>query len=176
MQKCATIFGLWLISIIQSLMAVEAGHVYSAVSLSISVFVLSHLCCGAGHLEQKLTIKQMMSANCPCEKQLYLSRNLWKWERERGEREEQEGTLEGLFVWVTVLLVLSPLVPYRKPDRKRKKKSNLSLCSPVSLQFLLAPPCLSFSTNLNFSIKNFSLCPLLLLYLPWMELKNISGF
>lgn len=75
-------------------------------------------------------------------------------EREEGGREEQqeqEGTLEGLFLWVTVLLVLSALVPLIENQTAQKKKKSLSLFTPVSLQFLfLTPPPLSFSIHSSF--------------------------
>ena len=74
-------------------------------------------------------------------------------ERGREEQQEQEGTLEGLFLWVTVLLVLSPLVPLIENQTRKK---SLSLFTPESLQFLfLAPPPLSFPVHSSFYWKPF---------------------
>lgn len=58
--------------------------------------------------------------------------------REEGQQ-EQEGTLEGLFLWVTVLLVLSPLVPLIENQTEKK---NLSLFTPglSNFSFLLHLP------------------------------------
>lgn len=59
--------------------------------------------------------------------------------RREEEQQEQEGTLEGLFLWVTVLLVLSPLVPLIENQTEKK---NLSLFTPglSNFSFLLHLP------------------------------------
>lgn len=49
----------------------------------------------------------------------------------KSARREWKETVDGLFVWVTALLVLSPLVPSRKL-RKKKKNCLFTPLSPVS--------------------------------------------
>lgn len=58
--------------------------------------------------------------------------------REEGQQ-EQEGTLEGLFLWVTVLLVLSPLVPLIENQTEKKICRFLLLVSPISLSCSTSP-------------------------------------
>lgn len=78
-----------------------------------------------------LSMSRMMSANCPCEQREHPSRILWNLEG----GSQRKRTVEGLFLWVTALLVLSPLVPFR-----RKKPVFLLLW----LQFLPLVPSVLF--------------------------------
>lgn len=72
-----------------------------------------------------------------------ISAGIWGNWREK-EEQAHEGTLEGLFLWVTVLLLLSPLVPLIENQTEKK---SLSYFTPLFLQFcFLAPPPLSLKS------------------------------
>lgn len=93
-----------------------------------------------------------MSANCPCEQRLSQQESVEIGERGGGgkEEQEQERTLEGLFLWVTVLLVLSPFVPLIE-NQTKKKLSLFTPVSPISLShstpFFHSPSILVFIEN-----------------------------
>lgn len=73
----------------------------------------------------------------------------WREEGRSEEQQEQGGTLEGLFLWVTALLVLSPLVPLIENQNGKKTQ----LFTPVSLS------CSTSSFGLHpfqFSLKTLS--------------------
>lgn len=95
---------------------------------------------------------------------------------ERGRREEQqeqEGTLQGLFLWVTVLLVLSPLVPLIENQTGKKKSVAFYSCvSPISLS--RSTP-LFHSPSIPVFIENLFLWPLLVWCLMRKKWKSSLG-
>lgn len=82
--------------------------------------------------------------------------------RREEEQQEQEGTLEGLFLWVTVLLVLSPLVPLIENQTEKKICRFLLLVSPISL---------SCSTSPSFILVFIEPPPLFLYY--WLRYEAV---
>lgn len=96
-----------------------------------------------------------MSANSPCEQRLYLSRNLWKLERERGGREGGAAGARGDTGRIVPLSdspfsLICSRSSYRKPDSTKKK----NLC-----RFLLL--CLS---NFSFSLHPLFHSPSILVF------------
>lgn len=111
----------------------------------------------------------MMSANCSCEQRLYLSRNLWKLEREgRGGGKEGGGAAgargdTGRIVPLSdsPFSLISSRSSYRKPDRKKICRFLL-LVSPISL---------SCSTSPSFILVFIEPPPLFLYY--WLRYEAV---
>lgn len=100
---------------------------------------------------------------------------------ERGRREEQQeqkGTLEGLFLWVTVLLVLSPCSSSRKPDgdRRRRKKTVAfySTVSPISLLFQ-PPPFLIYIGKPSLAVRGWMVHPETVMEIIWTPLSFLTS-